>query len=414
MGTSETNCPRNVNIGLLGIDSNSATIKWVETQGFASNFEYGEKGFQLGSGTKGSTNDESIVLGDLKPDTEYEFYLQSICTAEIQGNFITNPYTFKTLPCFDLKQDDISIVGYVKNGGFRVNWYPKRNAEEWQVAMIAEDVDKPTDSNISTVEARPSQGSFVFPEINPSSRYNFFIRGQCNGNLGDWVTKEINPADESLFSPCLIRVQNLAVTGESISFSVLTSGTVEVIVVEKDTMIDSGFLLSNNGNDLSYFIDLRYFHNNYSNYVKPNTQYNVLARLKCGLSYSEEVMVSSFKTPLANSAYFIQHVVEEDELQLYWQGGYGFSNSFCWAYDEVVYEIEYGLEGFTAGEGTSIITEGIASGVNFIYALPLNLLNSGFTYEFSIRSIVNGSYPSEWNSNHCNNSGIGRLVFTAP
>ena len=88
---AEEVCPRNVDIGLEGLSANSATIKWLETQGFASNYEYGEKGFTLGTGTKGNTSDENVELKDLKPNTEYDFYLQSICTADITGEFISNP-----------------------------------------------------------------------------------------------------------------------------------------------------------------------------------------------------------------------------------------------------------------------------------------------------------------------------------
>ena len=106
---TEEICPRNVDIGLEALSPYSATIKWLETQGFASNYEYGEKGFVLGTGVKGNTSDENVELKDLKPNTEYDFYLQSICTADITGEFISNPYTFTTPICYELDADNLGL-----------------------------------------------------------------------------------------------------------------------------------------------------------------------------------------------------------------------------------------------------------------------------------------------------------------
>ncbi len=58
---AEQDCPGNVKIGLENATATSVMLKWLETQGFSSNYEYGEKGFVLGTGTKGSTAEEKCA-----------------------------------------------------------------------------------------------------------------------------------------------------------------------------------------------------------------------------------------------------------------------------------------------------------------------------------------------------------------
>ena len=289
--TNEFNeCPRNVDIGLKALSENSATIKWLETQGFASNYEYGEKGFKLGTGLKGYTADENILLQNLKPQTEYDFYLQSVCSAEVTGEIIANPYRFTTLTCYDLSSNKISIIGYVEDGGFQLNWIPERNAEEWQVAMLVNSINTPTDEDIYNTEGVKS---FTFTNIQPDTQYKFFVRGKCNGKFEEWVTKEINPGDPNLYSPCLARVQNISSISGFVNFSVLTSGTYLVEIVEENTEKGTGILLDQTDGN----IYIGNFHNEYPGYSKSNTKYDIFIRLKCGSSYSLYTKIITFKTP---------------------------------------------------------------------------------------------------------------------
>ncbi|WP_299798790.1 fibronectin type III domain-containing protein [uncultured Maribacter sp.] len=403
---SEELCPRNVDIGLQAVTAESATIKWLETQGFASNYEYGEKGFVLGTGIKGSTPDENVTITDLKAGTEYDFYLQSICTAEITGEFISKPYAFTTLSCTDLNADKISIVGYVENGDFQINLYPTRYADEWQVALLPSSTAEPSNNDISIWQ---NSTVFVFSDIDPIVQYNFYVRAKCDGIIGDWIIKDINPGDESLFSPCLTRVQNLSVISGNISFSVLTSSTIITEIIEENTDKESGITIESNG---YFYFDSASFHINYPEYVKPATNYEVYTRVKCGSSFSEYVKVYTFKSPYYNAAYFTEANITGENVQLLWLRDYGFNNAYCQPYNQVVYEIEYGLQGFVEGEGVFIETAGESVGSNYYYNLPLNALESGSTYEFSIRSVVHGTSRSNWNSS-CGDSTVGRFVFTA-
>lgn len=413
---AEEVCPRNVDIGLEALSANSATIKWLETQGFASNYEYGEKGFKLGTGIKGNTSDENVILEDLKPSTEYDFYLQSICTADVAGEFISNPYTFTTLTCYELETDNIGFIGYVENGDFRAFWIPTRKAEEWQVAMLPSDNSNPTEAQIYTVE--PNVNRYNFPDIEPNVEYTFFVRGKCNDVYGEWVTKNINTGDENLTSPCIANASIFNNDGYDMTFSVNSQSNYFVEIVEENTEKGSGLLFEKEKNT-SFNINKQTFHNEYSEYIKADTNYDIFVRVACGSSFSEYAKVLTYRSPIANVVFIAESTIIDDQLQLSWYDyRYGFNYEYCQSYDEVVYEIEYGLQGFIEGEGILIeITEATRSGGAYSYDLPLTNFESGNTYEFSIRSVVNGNSRSVWNSLNtgaCNPNNKNRHFFTMP
>ena len=409
---TEEICPRNVDIGLEALSPYSATIKWLETQGFASNYEYGEKGFVLGTGVKGNTSDENAELKDLKPNTKYDFYLQSICSADITGEFITNPYTFTTPTCYELDVDNLGFIGYVENGDFRAFWIPNRNAEEWQVAMLANGNSNPTEAQIYTLERNTD--IFNFTNIEPNVEYTFLVRGKCNDVYGEWVAKNINTGDKNLTSPCIATIRDVYEDGYNINFYVNTQSSYVVEIVEENTEKGTGLEFED------YFnLNKLTFHNEYSDYIKDNTNYDIFVRVACGSSFSEYTKVLTYRSPIANVVFITESSVVDDQLQLSWPDyHYGFNYEYCQSYDQVVYEIEYGLQGFLEGEGVSIeIAQAIRSGGLFSYSLPLSNFESGNTYEFSIRSVVNGNSRGVWNSLNsgaCNQTNKDRFVFTAP
>ena len=274
--------------------------------------------------------------------------------------------------------------------------------------MLLPNSASPPDSNDSSGSENNTR--FKFSEIDPSIEYTFYVRGKCNGVFSEWITKSVDPGNEDLFSPCLTRVQDINTSFENISFNVLTSSSISTEIIEENTDKETGITIESNG---SFQLNPRTFHNQYIEYVKANTNYEIFTRVKCGSSFSEYVKVTSFVSPKANAATLTEGNLIDQELQLIWIGDYGYNSEFCQAYNEVVYEIAYGPEGFTEDEGTLIITDGIREGRNLSYNLPLNVLESGITYEFSIRSVVNGNSRSEWNASHCYSS-TGRLAFTVP
>ncbi len=89
--------------------SDPATVKTIDVRAYTASVawkapmpgnrylvEYGIKDFVRGSGSFATTLDTSIVLRNLQENTEYQYYLSTICTAGDTSRAV-GPYNFKTL-----------------------------------------------------------------------------------------------------------------------------------------------------------------------------------------------------------------------------------------------------------------------------------------------------------------------------
>lgn len=93
---SASDCPEPLNTAVQNINSNSALVVWEAPQDM-DNFEieYGVSGFTQGEGTFiSATGNEQLIEG-LNAQTEYEFYIRSVCN-DIPSDVFVGPLTFTT------------------------------------------------------------------------------------------------------------------------------------------------------------------------------------------------------------------------------------------------------------------------------------------------------------------------------
>ena len=114
-------CLKPNNLIANNISSNSADLQWnTLISGNLSNIEWGNTGFTLGSGTFVG-NITSYLLTNLNSNTNYEFYVQEICSPSDLSSW-EGPFSFKTLPnpgscgMFEIVLTDTYGDGW--NGGF--------------------------------------------------------------------------------------------------------------------------------------------------------------------------------------------------------------------------------------------------------------------------------------------------------
>ena len=124
-------CPSPSIAQLVSIDDVSATVFWSST-GTSFNYEWGPFGFSQGTGTTGNTNNDTLSLTGLSPETEYSFYVQNDCSASGSGTSQwVGPFNFTTLCTgvaapfaenFDAIPNGTSIIGcwqvFENNPGF--------------------------------------------------------------------------------------------------------------------------------------------------------------------------------------------------------------------------------------------------------------------------------------------------------
>lgn len=67
---------------LADVGSDFAEVGWAENNETAWEVEYGETGFELGTGTVIPTTDSNVTIGGLSPATTYEIYVRANCGSE--------------------------------------------------------------------------------------------------------------------------------------------------------------------------------------------------------------------------------------------------------------------------------------------------------------------------------------------
>ena len=89
-------CPKPSALTASNIGSASADISWTAGGTETSwNIEYGTAGFTLGTGTNINVGSTSNTLTGLNPSTDYQYYVQAVCSAT-DSSFFRGPFSFST------------------------------------------------------------------------------------------------------------------------------------------------------------------------------------------------------------------------------------------------------------------------------------------------------------------------------
>ena len=81
-------CSAIFDLTVISVDTTHATLSW-NYEGAPDHFEaeFGEQGFALGSGTPVITDDHTLTLSDLDPDTDYDVYVRCVCDTSLWGEW---------------------------------------------------------------------------------------------------------------------------------------------------------------------------------------------------------------------------------------------------------------------------------------------------------------------------------------
>jgi len=87
----------------------TANLNWEEEDAAFYVLEYGEKGFELGTGLEVITQNTTTVLGNLEEKTDYEVYLYSVCLERDTSVQTLGPVAFQTGYLKDVGIDKITM-----------------------------------------------------------------------------------------------------------------------------------------------------------------------------------------------------------------------------------------------------------------------------------------------------------------
>lgn len=170
--STNRNCSKPVNISIDQINSASVFFSWETGGESAFEIEYGERGFDLGTGTIVQTSQREYLLDGLTPLTNYEIFLRSNCGSDGFSSYISALFT--TLENVDLcnTPTNLALVS-VSSSTIELTW-DENNETAWEIEYGA--VGFPLGSG--TV-AQTSQSNFEITNLNPSFTYEIYVRANC-------------------------------------------------------------------------------------------------------------------------------------------------------------------------------------------------------------------------------------------
>lgn len=155
------------NLGITNANPTSVDLTWVEN-GTSTNWaiEYGSPGFVLGTGSSILATSNPYTLTGLTPDTQYDFYVRSICGPG-DSSLWAGPFFFQT-PCVP----SITAYPYIANfDGPTTDWVVNGTNTTWALGTPAKPV-------INSAASTPNSwvtnltGSY-------SSNENGWVEGPC-------------------------------------------------------------------------------------------------------------------------------------------------------------------------------------------------------------------------------------------
>ena len=167
------------NLSVTNITQNSASVSWTEN-GEASSWEviYGESGFD--PATEGETvlvdNNPETNLTNLSPNTNYEFYIEALCSesqTELSGSA---SFTTLELPCnppFNLNVTNITETSA------SVSWMENGNATSWEVIYGESGFNPLTEGESILVANNPELN---LTDLSPDTAYEFYVKALCLDN----------------------------------------------------------------------------------------------------------------------------------------------------------------------------------------------------------------------------------------
>ncbi len=364
-------CPAPSSLLATQITQTNARLSWVT--GGASNWdlEYGLSGFSLGSGTRISTTTPSYAVSGLTPGQSYQFYVRDSCGAAHVSSW-TGPDTFitlsATLPC----PSPLSLLAtQVTQTSARLSWVTG-GASNWNMEYGIQGFT-------------PGSGTFVYNVPNPytlsgltpGTDYDFYVRDSCGvAHVSSWSGPDaFTTLSVTLpcLSPSLLGTSNITQTGARLWW--MSSGASTSNWGLEYGL--SGFLLGN-GTRISTTTPSYAMSG-----LTSGTDYDFYVRDSCGAGHvSSWAGPYTFTTlsatlPCPSPSSLGAPNITQTTARLWWMSG-GASN----------WDVEYGLSGFSLGNGTRISTT--------TPSYTVSGLTSGTDYDFYVRDSCGVGRVSSW------------------
>jgi hypothetical protein len=178
-------------VSFKNITNKSAIAEWRKIIGGAYSksylIEYGIKGFERGKGQTKSTMMNIFELSDLKPDTEYSFFIRSNDKSTTEPVWLVE-HTFKTFPCnteiSGIESMEMWTTCECHNGavGVEITWDDMADSYELEYGL------KGFQKGVGELIRGGNSVFISYENLNSNTDYDFYIRALCNDEFGEWTS----------------------------------------------------------------------------------------------------------------------------------------------------------------------------------------------------------------------------------
>ncbi len=369
-------CPSPTGLTLDSIAQTTAKLSWIT--GGASNWdvEYGIQGFIPGSGTFMSNVSSPYTLSGLTPGTDYDFYVRDSCGVGHVSSW-AGPDAFTTLSA-TLPCPSPSSLGAsnITQTSARLSWMSGgTSTSNWDVEYGLSGFTLGSGTRISTTTP-----FYTVSGLTPGTDYDFYVRDSCGAaHVSSWAgpgTFTTLSATLPCPSPSSLGASNITQTSARLSW--MSGG----ISISNNWDLEyglSGFTLGS-GTRISTTISFYTVSG-----LTPGQSYQFYVRDSCGVGHvSSWAGPDAFTTlsatlPCPSPSSLSATQITQNSARLLWMSG-GTSTSN--------WDLEYGLSGFTLGQGTQISTT--------TPSYTVSGLTSGTDYDFYVRDSCGVGHVSSW------------------
>lgn len=154
------------------------TIVWTGTP--AAVIQVGPVGFSLGTGVSDTASNGTITLSGLNADTQYEFYLQGICSPGSVSTWV-GPFVVSTVGCLPPVQPSVSVIS---SNTVVFNWQDSPNATLYSIQWGPAGFALGLGIQIQNITGN----SYQLSGLPPNTNFDYYIRSSCNtAGQSEWI-----------------------------------------------------------------------------------------------------------------------------------------------------------------------------------------------------------------------------------
>jgi len=179
-------CSAIFNLALTAVDTTSAQLSW-QNDGAPDHFEIEYWNEDLSSVNSLTTTTNYVILSNLLPDTQYEFYVRCACSSTLFGEWSHIVFRTDSVPSVDPPADTCSAVfnltlTAVDTTSAQFSWQFDGTPDHFEIEYGPEGFTLGTGTVLTSTD-----NNVTISDLVPDTPYEIYVRCACSDELfGEW------------------------------------------------------------------------------------------------------------------------------------------------------------------------------------------------------------------------------------